>query len=152
MLISGTLQVNRAGTILNSICIRKNIVVTSITGLSGTVTVTTTNPHYIDAGYTVQILGCATAAHNGLKTVLTTPTPTTFTYAAVGNATSLVGTCGLMISRMTCRTSASNSPASFAINAYLDDITENDYFEIYVTTTNNGDVVKMVDLNWVFKT
>lgn len=58
---------------------------------------------------------------------------------------------GQIISPMTVRTSTSNQPVSFSLIAYLDDIEQNDYFEIFASSANAGDVITLQDLNWYFE-
>jgi hypothetical protein len=53
---------------------------TSLTSSGTTATVTTRFAHNIAPGCTVQVTGATQAAYNGSFVVLTTPTPTTFTY------------------------------------------------------------------------
>lgn len=54
---------------------------TSLTSSGTTATVTTRFAHNIAPGCTVLVTGATQAAYNGSFVVLTTPTPTTFTYA-----------------------------------------------------------------------
>lgn len=59
---------------------------------------------------------------------------------------------GQIISPMTVRCSASGQPYAIPpIIAYLDDVESGDYFELFVTSSTNGDVVTLQDLNWYFE-
>lgn len=53
-----------------------------------------------------------------------------------------------IISPMTVRTSASGQPYAAGMVAYLEDVEEDDYFEIFVTSSTNGDQVIVQDLTW----
>lgn len=59
--------------------------VTSITNTAAStnITVTTRYQHNIAVGAVVQVVGCNEGAYNGNFTVVTVPTPTTFTYTAL---------------------------------------------------------------------
>ena len=57
---------------------------TSITRSGTTATATTSAAHGLSVGAQVFVSGADAAAYNGLKTVATTPTATTFTYTGVG--------------------------------------------------------------------
>jgi hypothetical protein len=75
--------------------IRKALVhpVTSITRTTTVATATTPAPHGLNNGDSVAIFGATLAAYNGIKTVASTPTTTTFTYTVTGSpATPAVGT------------------------------------------------------------
>lgn len=50
------------------------------------------------------------------------------------------------ISPFTVRTATSGQPYQFSIIAYIDDFAENNYFEIFVTSSTNGDLVIIQDL------
>jgi len=56
---------------------------------------------------------------------------------------------GNAISPFTCRTITANIAYVFALNAYLDDVVLNDYFEIWVSSENAGDVARLWDLTWL---
>jgi hypothetical protein len=150
MWLTGCMSVNQTNRNL-TMCIRKNIFVTSVTGNGATVTVTTTVPHHIDTGYTVQMLGWTggSGTWNG-RFAITSTGNNTFTYAATGNGTAINGTAGALISQMTVRTATTSQPYPFSLAIYLDGVQQNDYFEPYVTSTNNGDVIIVSDVNWLY--
>jgi len=52
---------------------------------------------------------------------------------------------------MTTRCAASSQPYGFSIVAYLDDVDGADYFELFVTSSSNGDEVLIEDLNIYFE-
>ena len=149
MWLNGTMSVDQANRTLH-FCIRKNLVITSVTGNGTTVTVTTTTPHKLQSGDSVQMLGWTggTGTWNGIKTITVTGT-NTFTYLNNGNGTATGGTSGVLLSPMAVRTATSGQPAAFSLCVYLDGMTLNDYYEPYVTSTNNGDNITMVDLTWM---
>jgi autotransporter-associated beta strand protein len=53
---------------------------TGATEAGSTVTITTNTPHGFSVGETIQIAGAGVAAYNGIFTVTSVPSPTTFTY------------------------------------------------------------------------
>lgn len=52
----------------------------------------------------------------------------------------------------TLRTSTANQPYQFSFVAYLENIAPGDYFEIYHTSANNNDVIKIQDIQWMVNT
>ena len=60
--------------------IKPSVFVTSITSAGTTVTVTTRYAHNLAVGCVIQVQGIDQYAYNGTFTVLSAPTPTTFTY------------------------------------------------------------------------
>jgi len=56
---------------------------------------------------------------------------------------------GSIISPLSVRCSTANQPYSFSICAYIQDVGKNDYFEIYVTSSTNGDLVLLQDLTFM---
>jgi hypothetical protein len=58
---------------------------TSLVSSSGTVTVTTRYNHNLVVGTTIQVAGVNQGGFNGIYTIATVPSPTTFTYAAPGS-------------------------------------------------------------------
>lgn len=52
----------------------------------------------------------------------------------------------------TLRITTANQPFQFAFVVYLEDISADDYFEIYYTSANNSDVVKIQDIQWLATT
>jgi len=65
--------------------------ITALVGDGATATVTTTSSHYLQAGQAIIIIGCSTLAYNGVHTVLTAPSATTFTFATTSSATASTG-------------------------------------------------------------
>lgn len=51
-----------------------------------------------------------------------------------------------LYSPVSCRLAAQNVPYPFSIVAYIPDVALNDYFEIWVTSANSGDVVILQDV------
>jgi hypothetical protein len=49
----------------------------------------------------------------------------------------------------TIRTNTSNQPYPFAFVVYLENISPADYFEVYVTSNNNNDLIKIQDIQWL---
>ncbi|OQP61867.1 hypothetical protein A3860_30850 [Niastella vici] len=49
----------------------------------------------------------------------------------------------------TIRTGTANQPYPFAFVVYLENISPTDYFEVYVTSSSNGDNVKIQDIQWL---
>lgn len=58
---------------------------------------------------------------------------------------------GRVISPMTVRAAVANQPYPFSLIAYLDDVEKDDYFEIFLTSSTNGDLVILQDLTWYFE-
>ena len=52
---------------------------------------------------------------------------------------------------MTVRCGSANQPYPFALVAYLDEVIKDDYFELFITSSNNGDQVIVQDLTWYFE-
>lgn len=52
----------------------------------------------------------------------------------------------------TLRTNTANQPYQFSFIAYIEDIAPNDYFEIYYTSANTSDVIKVQDIQWLVTT
>jgi hypothetical protein len=48
----------------------------------------------------------------------------------------------------TVRITSSNQPFQFTTVVYLSDVNANDYFELYCTSNNSGDVLTFQDVNW----
>ena len=58
------------------------------------------------------------------------------------------GVTGTRYGETTLRTSTSGTASQFSTVIYLSDISAADYFEIYCSSTNNSDIITMLDLNW----
>lgn len=56
-----------------------------------------------------------------------------------------------ILSPMTVRTSTASQPVPFSMVVYLDDVDKDDYFEIWLTSSTNGDQVIIQDLIWYFE-
>ncbi|MBN1599326.1 MAG: hypothetical protein JW894_13615 [Bacteroidales bacterium] len=46
------------------------------------------------------------------------------------------------------RVTTANQPFQFSTVIYLEDVAENDYFELYCSSANNNDVLNCKDINW----
>jgi hypothetical protein len=57
-----------------------------------------------------------------------------------------------IIAPFTCRTATQNIAYPFSMVIYLDDIDINDYFELFASSTNGGDVVRLWDLQLLYVT
>jgi hypothetical protein len=58
------------------------------------------------------------------------------------------GVTGTRYGETTLRTSTSGTASQFSTVIYLSNITATDYFEVYCSSTNSGDIITMLDLNW----
>lgn len=59
---------------------------------------------------------------------------------------------GNIICPFTVRTTTSGQPYPFSLVIYLEDVAKNDYFELWTTSTGNGDVVTLSDLTMFIDT
>jgi hypothetical protein len=59
------------------------------------------------------------------------------------------GTSTTRYGETTIRTNTANQPFPFAFVVYLENISLNDYFEVYVSSANNNDVIKIQDIQWL---
>lgn len=148
MWLSGAIAVDHNGRNLD-IALRREISVVSVSGNSTVATVTTTAPHRLENGSQVQMLGWNSATFNGIKTV-TVVSNTVFTYPIGVTATPTGGTCGRILSPTTVRAITSGVIYPFSLNAYLEDTALNDYYEIFVTSQSNGDVITLSDVSWLY--
>lgn len=148
--ITGNAQVGTNGKNVN-FTIRRNLSITSVTGNGATVTVTTTIPHHLSTGNLVQMLSWTggTGTWNGVYTITVTGT-NTFTYIANGNGTATGGTSGALLAPITVRMVTGNVLYPFTLLVYIDGVQQNEYFDLYVTSSSNGDVITMSDLQWLF--
>ena len=62
------------------------------------------------------------------------------------------GISSIQYGETTFRLTASNLPFQFATTIYLQNISKNDYFEVWVRGTNNGDKVIFQDVQWLTET
>lgn len=62
------------------------------------------------------------------------------------------GVTGTRYGETTLRVTTANQPFQFSFVVLLEDISPNDYFEIYYTSANSGDVVKIQDIQWLSTT
>jgi len=58
------------------------------------------------------------------------------------------GVTGTRYGETTLRTSTAGTASQFSTVIYLSNISVNDYFEVYCSSTISGDVITMLDLNW----
>jgi len=130
--------------------IRKGLTVTSVTGNTATVTVTTTTPHGLQSSAIVQMLGWTggSGTWNGQYTITVTST-TVFTYAANGNGTATGGTAGSIFSPMVVREATSGNLYLYSLLAVFQPLQLNEVCEVYVASSNAGDTVTVPTLNWV---
>ncbi|MBL7744829.1 MAG: hypothetical protein JNN00_15255 [Chitinophagaceae bacterium] len=62
------------------------------------------------------------------------------------------GVSGTRYGETTLRTSSAGTASQFSTVIYLSDISPNDYFEVFCSSTNSGDIITMLDLNWQVST
>ncbi|MBC7829732.1 MAG: hypothetical protein H7122_18455 [Chitinophagaceae bacterium] len=62
------------------------------------------------------------------------------------------GASGTRFGETTIRTGTANTSQLFSTIVYISDIAPTDYFEIYCSSLNNGDVVKFQDVQWLAET
>ena len=62
------------------------------------------------------------------------------------------GSSGTRYGETTLRTGSSNTASQFTSVVYLSDIAPNDYFEIWISSSSNSDVVTMLDVLWLAQT
>lgn len=58
------------------------------------------------------------------------------------------GSSGTRYGETTLRTSTAGTASQFSTVIYLSDISATDYFEVYLSSANSGDIITMLDLNW----
>lgn len=152
MWVSGSISVNQTNRNLG-VCLRRGVPITSLIGGAAVATIVTPNSHNMTTGQQVQILGCASATYNGIKTI-TRVDNNTFTYPNTTNAGNVTGatTCGNLMGIVSVRSSTSGVAVPFSTNCYVEDMIQNGYTELYVTSANGGDSVTVVDLAWIFTT
>lgn len=150
MWVSGAIAVNQNNRTLD-VCVRREVAVTSVVGNGAIATVTTVNSHNMETGQQVQMLGWSSATFNGVKTI-TNVSSTVFTYTNAVNTTPTGGTCGTLMGLVSIRTTTANQPYPFSLNCYLEDLSQDDYSEIYVASNTGGDAVTLTDVNWLFNT
>ena len=59
---------------------------------------------------------------------------------------------GSIIAPMTCRTATQNIAYSFSMVVYLEDVKDGDYYQLFVTSPTNSDVVQLWDLQLLWLT
>ena len=135
------------------VAIRRNVVVSGVSGNGTIVTVTSTGNHNLSSGTSVQMLGWTggTGTWNGVYTITVTGL-TTFTYLSSGNGVPTGGTAGEIISPMNVRCTTSGIAYPFSIVAYIEDVSLNDYYDLYATSSTDGDVITLSEINWLFDT
>jgi hypothetical protein len=57
------------------------------------------------------------------------------------------GVTGTRYGETTLRLTAANQPFQYSTTIYIQDVSRNDYFELYVSSNNNGDIVVFQDIN-----
>lgn len=67
----------------------------------------------------------------------------TISFALVKN-----GVTSTRYGETTLRTSSAGTASQFSTVIYISDISSNDYFEVYCSSTNSGDIITILDLNW----
>jgi hypothetical protein len=50
------------------------------------------------------------------------------------------------------RITTANQPFQFSTSIYIPDMNKNDYLELYITSANSGDIVRIQDVNWFTNT
>ncbi len=58
------------------------------------------------------------------------------------------GNTSIRYGETTLRVTTSNQPFQFSTVIYIEDVQENDYFEFFCSSQNNGDVLRFQDINW----
>ncbi|MGQ0738478.1 MAG: hypothetical protein ACT4OJ_05405, partial [Bacteroidota bacterium] len=59
------------------------------------------------------------------------------------------GSTSVRYGETTLRVTTANQPFQFSFVVYLEDIAPGDYFEIYYSSANNNDVIKIQDIQWL---
>jgi hypothetical protein len=136
-----------------TLAIRKGLTVTSVTGNGATVTVTTTTPHGLQSTSIVQMVSWTggTGTWNG-QFPITVTSSTVFTYVASGSGTATGGTAGAIYSPIPNRASTSGIIYQYSILAIIQPLQLNEVCEVYVSSSNSGDVVTVANINWVMNT
>lgn len=62
------------------------------------------------------------------------------------------GVTGTRYGETTLRITTANQPFQFSFVVYVEDISPDDYFEIYYTSANSSDVIKIQDIQWLVST
>ena len=77
----------------------------------------------------------------------------TFTYVSTGNGTPTGCSSAQIISPMTVRVpnNGQNILYPYSLVAYLDGMSLNDSYDLYVYTPTAGDLITVSDLNWYFE-
>jgi hypothetical protein len=57
------------------------------------------------------------------------------------------GVTGTRYGETTLRLTAANQPFQYSTTIYIQNVARNDYFELYVSSNNNGDIVVFQDIN-----
>ena len=105
-------------------------------------TITTTNPHYLAVGETVEVSG-VDAVFNGSYTVVATPTATTFTYAkSNANVSSTAVSSATAYAQM--QASANNkwiyATGTIGIKLGKSEVVNDNLAQAYAVTANNNDM------------
>jgi hypothetical protein len=109
---------------------------------SNVATITTTNPHYLAVGETVEVSG-VDAVFNGSYTVVATPTATTFTYAkSNANVSSTAVSSATAYAQM--QASANNkwiyATGTIGIKLGKSEVVNDNLAQAYAVTANNNDM------------
>lgn len=152
MWVFGNLSVNQTNRNV-TVGMRKSLNISSVTGNGSLVTVVTATKHHLKTGAIVQMLGWTggTGTWDGTRSI-TVVDSTTFTYTANGNGTAAGGTAGAIMSPFTVRTATSGQPYGFGLVVYADGMAKSEDYELYLTSSTNGDVVTVQDVNWLLDT
>lgn len=138
--------------------------INKINNPSTTVTITTANTWYkANWGANTNEVTCKwTISSNNITYQPTNTRNGIFTISGnlqVGNANRNIsigivknGATGTRYGETTLRITAASQPFQFSFLAFLENITAGDYFEIYYTSANSGDVVKIEDIQWLVTT
>jgi hypothetical protein len=148
--ISYSLSVGNNNRTISS-AVRKNIFVTSLSGNGTVVTVTTTVPHNLQSGTTIQVTGWTPTGYNTTAlTIITVTGSNSFTYAnTTTGAVTVTGVCGAILSPITIRAATSGAYYNSTIIGYIQDVIQDDYIEMYISSTSAGDTVTVSDVNWL---
>jgi hypothetical protein len=62
------------------------------------------------------------------------------------------GNTAVRYGETTLRTGTANQPYQFSFVAFIEDLSPGDYYEIYITSTSNNDIIKIQDIQWLVNT
>jgi hypothetical protein len=58
------------------------------------------------------------------------------------------GNTSIRYGETTLRVTVANQPFQFSTVIYIEDVEKDDYFELFCSSQNNGDVLRFQDINW----